>query len=438
MRRGDRRPRTRTTIPAPAAAFVAMDPFSGRVLALGSLPTYNANDVRHADRARAATTRSGPATRSIDRATDGLYPTGSTFKPITALAGLARRRDHAADQAGRGRLLHGRLRHAGAAVLQLRPRRLRRPRPRRRARGLRGHLLLPDRRRAQRQRHATSRSRTRRAGSGSGSSPGHRPRRRRRRRHRARLQPTSTSYNRVIPRRGTATAARPSGAYAHDQLAINGLHAAALRAALDDRPEHPARHRPGLSSRRAAADGGRLLGDRQRRHGLVAADRDGRSSRPSGAARAAAAAAGRRATSPSTRPTSAARAWPGLHDAAQTPAGTSYAVFGNFPRTVYGKTGTARARQPGRPVLVRRLRARPQASDRDRGDDRAGRLRRGRGRAGRAADAVASGSACPRTFIPGIEPGPLMVDQRRSRSRSRGATRRRSRRACRGSGSTRC
>ncbi len=31
----------------------------------------------------------------------------------------------------------------------------------------------------------------------------------------------------------------------------------------------------------------------------------------------------------------------GLHEAAQTPAGTSYAVFGNFPKTVYGKTGTA-------------------------------------------------------------------------------------------------
>ena len=31
----------------------------------------------------------------------------------------------------------------------------------------------------------------------------------------------------------------------------------------------------------------------------------------------------------------------GLHGAAQSPSGTSYAVFGSFPRTVYGKTGTA-------------------------------------------------------------------------------------------------
>jgi penicillin-binding protein 2 len=31
----------------------------------------------------------------------------------------------------------------------------------------------------------------------------------------------------------------------------------------------------------------------------------------------------------------------GLHDAAQAPGGTSFDVFGNFPETVYGKTGTA-------------------------------------------------------------------------------------------------
>jgi penicillin-binding protein 2 len=31
----------------------------------------------------------------------------------------------------------------------------------------------------------------------------------------------------------------------------------------------------------------------------------------------------------------------GLHGAAQSPSGTSYPTFGNFPLTVYGKTGTA-------------------------------------------------------------------------------------------------
>ncbi len=73
--------------PAPAAAFVAIDPFSGRVLALGSVPTYNANAF-----ATAPSTRTYAAIRAsdalFDRAVDGRYPTGSTFKPITALAGL--------------------------------------------------------------------------------------------------------------------------------------------------------------------------------------------------------------------------------------------------------------------------------------------------------------------------------------------------------------
>jgi penicillin-binding protein 2 len=74
--------------PAPAAAFVAMDPMTGRILALGSVPTYNANAF--------ATTVSTRTYRAIlaedhalvDRAIDTGYPTGSTFKPITALAAL--------------------------------------------------------------------------------------------------------------------------------------------------------------------------------------------------------------------------------------------------------------------------------------------------------------------------------------------------------------
>ena len=35
----------------------------------------------------------------------------------------------------------------------------------------------------------------------------------------------------------------------------------------------------------------------------------------------------------------------GLHGAAQSPSGTSDAVFGNFPYPVYGKTGTAVVRR---------------------------------------------------------------------------------------------
>ncbi len=73
--------------PAPAAAFVAMDPMDGEILALGSDPTYNANDFatppsyRVYDQIKASNAL-------LDRAIDGSYPTGSTFKPITALAAL--------------------------------------------------------------------------------------------------------------------------------------------------------------------------------------------------------------------------------------------------------------------------------------------------------------------------------------------------------------
>ena len=65
----------------------------------------------------------------------------------------------------------------------------------------------------------------------------------------------------------------------------------------------------------------------------------------------------------------------GIHEAAQSPGGTSYPVFGNFPIPMAGKTGTAqRPGQPG-PVLVRVHGAVSEPEDRRRGDDRAGRVR---------------------------------------------------------------
>jgi penicillin-binding protein 2 len=73
--------------PAPAAAFMAMDPMTGRVLAAGSLPTYNANAfATPPSYSEYAAIRASGALN--DRATDGQYPTGSTFKPITALGAL--------------------------------------------------------------------------------------------------------------------------------------------------------------------------------------------------------------------------------------------------------------------------------------------------------------------------------------------------------------
>ncbi|HEX4466022.1 MAG TPA: penicillin-binding protein 2 [Solirubrobacteraceae bacterium] len=77
--------------PAVGGAFVAIDPRNGRVLAIGSYPTFDPNEF-----AKTLTkseykslvggkAEAGPLT---DRAVLGAYPTGSTFKPITAMAAL--------------------------------------------------------------------------------------------------------------------------------------------------------------------------------------------------------------------------------------------------------------------------------------------------------------------------------------------------------------
>jgi penicillin-binding protein 2 len=81
--------------PAPAGAFVAMDPRDGRVLALGSYPTFNPNKfakpLTQAEYAALQGKGGGeeevPAPL-INRAVSGTYPTGSTFKPITAMGAL--------------------------------------------------------------------------------------------------------------------------------------------------------------------------------------------------------------------------------------------------------------------------------------------------------------------------------------------------------------
>lgn len=72
-------------------AYVALDPRNGEVLATGSYPDFKPSTF-----ARPVSTRKFKALNSeangaplFDRAIGGQYPTGSTFKPITALAGLS-------------------------------------------------------------------------------------------------------------------------------------------------------------------------------------------------------------------------------------------------------------------------------------------------------------------------------------------------------------
>jgi penicillin-binding protein 2 len=78
--------------PAIAGAFVALDPLNGEVLAMGSSPSFDPN--RFAKPLTEAeydelTGRNGEEPgRLTNLADEGEYPTGSTFKPITAMAAL--------------------------------------------------------------------------------------------------------------------------------------------------------------------------------------------------------------------------------------------------------------------------------------------------------------------------------------------------------------
>jgi penicillin-binding protein A len=68
----------------PKAAGVVLDPRSGAVLAMASVPSYDPNDF---DSLFPSLERD-PSSPLIDRALDGLYPPGSTFKIFTAAAAL--------------------------------------------------------------------------------------------------------------------------------------------------------------------------------------------------------------------------------------------------------------------------------------------------------------------------------------------------------------
>jgi penicillin-binding protein 2 len=80
---------------ADGGAIIAMDPQTGAILAAASSPTYNpaVYSGNRSARALAAQGLTDATARAhnfpaIDRALDGEYPPGSTFKPLTAIAAL--------------------------------------------------------------------------------------------------------------------------------------------------------------------------------------------------------------------------------------------------------------------------------------------------------------------------------------------------------------
>ncbi len=68
----------------PRAAGVALDPRTGEVLALASVPSFDPAEID----TRFASLERDPSSPLLNRATDGLYPPGSTFKIFTAAAAL--------------------------------------------------------------------------------------------------------------------------------------------------------------------------------------------------------------------------------------------------------------------------------------------------------------------------------------------------------------
>ena len=80
---------------ARGGAIVALDPKDGSILAMASSPTYDpsvyAGHVTEPELAAAGLTNKtaeAKNTPSLNRATDGTYPPGSTFKPVAALAAM--------------------------------------------------------------------------------------------------------------------------------------------------------------------------------------------------------------------------------------------------------------------------------------------------------------------------------------------------------------
>ena len=127
-----------------------MDPRNGEVLALGSYPSFDANlfakPIDQETYERLNSEESGAPL--FNRATTAAYPTGSTFKPVTAFAALADKIITPSTPLNDP----GRVPLRRARVQERARRRVRLARAPARAHGLLGRLLLPARRAAQRAR----------------------------------------------------------------------------------------------------------------------------------------------------------------------------------------------------------------------------------------------------------------------------------------------
>ena len=79
-------------------AIVAEDPWTGEVQVLASRPSFDANVFVSGDSATIAKLNADPRRPLVDRAVSGTYPTGSSFKPVTAAAALKNGLYHAGER----------------------------------------------------------------------------------------------------------------------------------------------------------------------------------------------------------------------------------------------------------------------------------------------------------------------------------------------------
>jgi penicillin-binding protein 2 len=101
--------------PATAGAFAALDPLNGEVLAIGSYPSFDPNKFAKPLTQREFAELEGKAgasgggeapARLTDRAVNGAYPTGSTFKPFTAMGALEAGVINPSEGLGAGQCIH--------------------------------------------------------------------------------------------------------------------------------------------------------------------------------------------------------------------------------------------------------------------------------------------------------------------------------------------